>query len=1169
MRICRLDLKAFGPFTDKIIEFNSKKPGLHIIYGPNEAGKSSSLRALKALLFGFPERTSDNFIHANKQLLVGGSLVNERGEKLEIQRRKKRVADLLDVDGNPLDHKYLSAFMDTLDPTLFETLYGIDQRSLVAGGEEILARKGEVGQALFAAGTGISALAVIMDSIDSESSELFKERGSKQQINQAVKIYKDLKKSLKESSLLPGKWTELQKRMQELEAEHALLEERSQQDGSEIHKLERLYKAVPELARLENLQQQLLDLGTVVLLPPDFSQQHTEVEQLIRENSLKIEQDREQLKRLRSRTDENSINAAIIDHAEVIEDLHQRLDRYRNGLDDKVRLEGMRIAYRKDAGALIESIRAGIPLQDAETLRPLLSKRRTIQTLSSRYESVHQRKHQASKQKLDVEKELETISAAKVKLPKVKNIDSLKTVIRLAQRAGDIDELISTINREIEVGRINCRSDLSQLGLWNGELQQMLSLHLPLAETIRTFENGYDSLSQEHRQIKDEQRKIQEDLAVAKRNLKEVLAGEEVPSEQKLQQVRNRRLDGWLLLKRRWLDGENVVKEAAKYDPEKELHLAYELQVDRADRVADRLRHETRRVAEAATLEVRIKNLTQQIKRLAEQEEDHKVRNDDFSDKWRETWKSAEINPLSPREMSVWLTEFGKIRFRLQELAARQSEKSAKEEERNTHRLKIIDELKKIDEQVGVDSPELAPLLIFAQSVLDTHDQYKVEQEQLATRNHLASAQCVKARSELLEAESNKTEWQREWYSALSGLKIEEPISPAEALDLLETLEACFDKLEKAKDLQSRIDGIERDVKAFLNDIQALVDSVAPELRQSSPDQVVLKLYALLAESREKRELFRERNKEIDRLISGIGDLGRVLPNLDVQMSQLLAIAQCNKSSELGEAIRKSSEYQRLQDKISDAESTLAKVSEGLPPEQIKEQTARINVDEIPARIETLKRRLNEELRPQIENKLKLIGEVNKELQLMDGGDRAAEKAEKMEQTAAKIQHLVEQYTRLTLASTLLKNEIERYREKHQGPILQSASKIFAQLTLGSFSGLRADIDDESNPVLAGLRPDGTRVLVEGMSDGTCDQLFLALRLATLESRLVDHEPMPFIVDDVLINFDDHRSSATLERLADISNRNQVILFTHHRQVVEQAENVQTSAEIVIHDLSS
>ncbi len=140
MRLKRLDLKAFGPFTDRTLEFDSKKPGFHIIFGPNEAGKSSSLRALKALLYGFPERTPDNFVHANDQLLVGGCLAGADGRELSFLRRKKRKADLLDPDGKPLDPGTLATFLHGIEPALFESLYGIDHKTLVQGGEDILAQ---------------------------------------------------------------------------------------------------------------------------------------------------------------------------------------------------------------------------------------------------------------------------------------------------------------------------------------------------------------------------------------------------------------------------------------------------------------------------------------------------------------------------------------------------------------------------------------------------------------------------------------------------------------------------------------------------------------------------------------------------------------------------------------------------------------------------------------------------------------------------------------------------------------------------------------------------------------------------------------------------------------------------------------------------------------------
>jgi uncharacterized protein YhaN len=88
------------------------------------------------------------------------------------------------------------------------------------------------------------------------------------------------------------------------------------------------------------------------------------------------------------------------------------------------------------------------------------------------------------------------------------------------------------------------------------------------------------------------------------------------------------------------------------------------------------------------------------------------------------------------------------------------------------------------------------------------------------------------------------------------------------------------------------------------------------------------------------------------------------------------------------------------------------------------------------------------------------------------------------------------------------------------------------------------------------------------MSSGTRDQLYLSLRLATLEWRLQSHEPIPFIVDDILINFDDDRSGATLKVLADLAAGNQVILFTHHRQIVDQARQVAGKGAVHVHELA-
>jgi uncharacterized protein YhaN len=90
--------------------------------------------------------------------------------------------------------------------------------------------------------------------------------------------------------------------------------------------------------------------------------------------------------------------------------------------------------------------------------------------------------------------------------------------------------------------------------------------------------------------------------------------------------------------------------------------------------------------------------------------------------------------------------------------------------------------------------------------------------------------------------------------------------------------------------------------------------------------------------------------------------------------------------------------------------------------------------------------------------------------------------------------------------------------------------------------------------VLVGVRSAGRQtVTVESMSDGARDQLYLALRLASLHNYLDSKEPIPFIVDDILIQFDDERAAAALEALAELSKRTQVIFFTHHEHLVELA----------------
>jgi uncharacterized protein YhaN len=87
------------------------------------------------------------------------------------------------------------------------------------------------------------------------------------------------------------------------------------------------------------------------------------------------------------------------------------------------------------------------------------------------------------------------------------------------------------------------------------------------------------------------------------------------------------------------------------------------------------------------------------------------------------------------------------------------------------------------------------------------------------------------------------------------------------------------------------------------------------------------------------------------------------------------------------------------------------------------------------------------------------------------------------------------------------------------------------------------------------------------MSDGTRDQLFLALRLATIELQRDQQDPLPFVVDDILVGFDDERSKACLEVLAEFAQKTQVLVFTHHSMVAQAANELGQERGVFVHKL--
>lgn len=1172
MRILRLDLSAYGPFSGQTLTFaGDGEPGLHVIYGSNEAGKSSTLRALKAWLFGFPERTSDNFLHANEQLLVAGVIRREDGQELAFSRRKKRKADLLDAHGDPLAPETLAAWLPVSDQTIFESLYGLSHEDLVRGGEAILAQKGEVGQALFSAGAGTASLRRLMTSLETEAESLFKARGSKQEINLVLARHRELQKSIREASLSAREWHELRSGLDSGVERLAELEQRRGENERQGRQLERLRQLLPQLALHRTLRHRLDEFGEVVVLPEDFSAQRFLVEKELHAQRQKQGDLAEKLAKMREKRQSLSPRRPVLEMAEAIERLHQELGEYRKGQSDRPRLDGMRIGARNEAAGFLRLIRPELTLEQAEGLRPVLGRKKLITAMVGEQQKLRLRLEQAELHLDGAGRDLARTEESLHSQPPAVSADALREAGRLVRKAGDIDGILQEKSRILEKEQATCRQWLARIGLWQGEVEQTPGLQLPLEQTVRRYQDLFVASNKEERDIGATLAETGKKLVSVRTEIRALAYAGEVPTEEELLRVRARREIGWELVRRQWLADEEVEEEEIlAYHAGLPLADAYAREVEQADRVADRLRREADRVHKFASLRAEEQALTMALAEGGAAGEEHARQRTPLMQEWLNLWQPLAISPLPPGEMLVWLAEFEKIRSKAGDIQALNREIQALQGERRRLRGLLLAELEKAGQETATTAGEaLEPLLQHGEAVIvrleaaaRSREKLETRREELRDKRNSVSLEREGARKELQR-------WRQQWNDTVAGMDILLAIMPEEADDLLENLQNCFARLKEADDLRARMDGILRDGKKFEESLAALASKVAPETAGHEPAQVVARLMTLLRQARDEEALLTTCTAAIAELEEEHGRATAEVTALEKRLARLCAVAGRSEAAELAEAERRSSEYCALGKKLAETEKLLIEGAGGLTLPEVEARAVAVNPDELPEIIARLARETEDELAPAIQRLQEEVITRRNQLRLLDGNARAAEAMEESARTIARLRRLAERYLIVRLAARILRREMERFRAENQGPILKIAGERFRALTLGSFAGLRTDENEQEEPVLAGLRPDNSRVLVERMSSGSRDQLYLALRLASLEWRLGRHEPMPFIVDDILINFDDERSRATLRVLADIATRTQVILFTHHGRISEEARELAGAGRTQVHLLRS
>ena len=1171
MKILQLNLLAFGPFTDTNIDLSKGKEGFHIIYGLNEAGKSSALRALQQMLYGIDTRSLDNFLHHHSKMRIGGVLRQSNGSELEFIRRKGRMNTILAVDtGEVLEDSLLETFLGGVDADIFTTMFGIDHSKLVKGGEKILEGGGNIGQALFAAGSGITDLRKVMNDLRIEAEVLFTPTAKKKRINEAISELKQKKKDIRKAQLPPQEWQQHEQELSNAEKRLIEVTDEHKSNQAEHNRLSRIEEALPLIGKRKELLEAYKSYADAILLPEDFGEKRGDFVTNLRIAERDRDQASKSIEEIKKSMEKIEISEAVLESADLINELYKELGSHQKAASDSIRLQTERDILWSDANEILSGLRDDLTLDEAEKLRLKKTEIVVIQELSTRYGKLLTKLESSKENAASISVKITKIEEAIKSIGTPLAIDDLREAVERAKKFETLEDHYYSESEIIRNEQDSLESALKKQIFWQGTLEEIGKIFLPSIETIDTFETRFEKHQRKVIKFKSKIQDVEDALLEIEGQVKELELEQDVPTEEDLVKARQQREDGWKLI-RYALDGSKEINETVEcfvksFQPEDTLTGAYELSVQRTDELADRLRREADRVARKAKLiadfETKNDKLESWKNRLGEVNKELLGCQDD----WNELWEETGISPGLPKEMRAWTHDKSVIIDKFSDLQGRIIKLDDLNKNIQIHYDNLNQCLDSLSEPQAEDGEKLTDLIRRSQKIIEEQEKLINERKQSLRDKKRLEEDLNQVKSQVEQIEDNLSKWQTQWADAILPLGLEIDSYPAQANAVMEELQKLFAKLKEANSLHKRIKGVESDAEDFTSRVFNLVNHVAQDLKELPLEQAVVELNTRLTNSKTAKSQLETLENQQNQEETKSNDAELYISEIKSKLDDMCKEAGCSKYEELPAVEERSSRRRQTKAKLLEINEQLLRQSAGATVEDFVKDSSDLDPDWIEPQMINLNEKISrlEEEKTQLN---RTIGEEQTKLEMMDGSAKAVDLAEDAQTILAKLENDVEQYAHLSLASTILAQAIERYREKNQGPILKRTNELFAHLTLNSFEKVRADFDYHDNPVLVGVRMGGEEVRVEGMSDGTADQLYLALRLASLETYLKNNEPMPFIVDDILIRFDDKRATAALQVLAELSTKTQVIFFTHHQHLVELAETNIDSSILFEHSL--
>ena len=263
IRLQQLALDRFGHFTDRVLDFGARPASgsdFHIVFGRNEAGKTTLMEGYLRLLYGFAAREPYAFKHPRANLRVSGT-VDIDGQIHQLSRLPKRSGNLVDGAGQPVPDALLSAALRGVSQKEYQSLLCLDDETIEAGGEEITKSEGDIGKLLFSAAAGISDLSQVLGRVEQGNRDLYLKGGTKSEFAALKAAHAELVQQIKDHDVSAAAFRELRLARDAAQTEEQRLRAAKSELSVQKTRLEAILDAHPLATEWKTLEAQLTPIA--------------------------------------------------------------------------------------------------------------------------------------------------------------------------------------------------------------------------------------------------------------------------------------------------------------------------------------------------------------------------------------------------------------------------------------------------------------------------------------------------------------------------------------------------------------------------------------------------------------------------------------------------------------------------------------------------------------------------------------------------------------------------------------------------------------------------------------------------------------------------------------------------------------------------------------------